>query len=36
VKSPITLTDASEKTVGLLPGNTWVELIPEEGNVTFE
>ena len=36
VKSPITLTDASGNTVGLLPGNTWVELIPEEGNVTFE
>ena len=36
IKSQITLTDASGNTVGLLPGNTWVELIPEEGNVTFE
>lgn len=36
VKSPITLTDSTGKVVGLLPGNTWVELIPEEGNVTFK
>ncbi len=36
VKSPITLTDASGNVVGLLPGNTWVELVPEEGNVTFQ
>lgn len=36
VKSPITLTDGSGNVVGLLPGNTWVELIPEEGNVTFQ
>lgn len=35
VKSPITLTDASGAVVGLLPGITWVELIPAEGDVTF-
>ena len=35
VKSPITLTDAAGAVVGLLPGVTWVELIPTEGDVTF-
>lgn len=35
VHSQITLTDSSGAVVGLLPGNTWVELIPAEGDVTF-
>lgn len=35
VKSQITLTDVSGAVVGLVPGNTWVELIPAEGDVTF-
>lgn len=35
VKSPITLTDSSGALVGMIPGNTWVELIPTEGSVTF-
>lgn len=34
-KSPITLTDAAGAIVAMLPGNTWVELIPTEGDVTF-
>jgi hypothetical protein len=34
-KAQITLTDSTGKVVGLLPGNTWVELVTTEGNVTF-
>lgn len=36
VKSPVTLTDKTGNVVGMLPGVTWVELIPTEGNATFE
>ena len=35
VKSPVTLTDKAGAVVGTLPGVTWVELIPTEGNATF-
>jgi hypothetical protein len=35
VKAQIVLTDSAGSVVGLLPGNTWVELIPTEGDVSF-
>jgi len=34
-KKPIVLTDASGNPVTLLPGNTWVELVPKSGSVTI-